>query len=121
MKFGEDLRTEEDSWGGDKILGGGENPLKEAKQQLTDVWMTHDLSQDVDLLARRFKHRMRVICVSSTDIDDLRRIFLARFFVDAPADDGRDSPGRQATVKPPKHRPIQTSMPSPHKSNLHAN
>jgi hypothetical protein len=73
--------------------------------------MTHDLPQDVNLLTRRFKHRMRVICVSSANIDDLRCVFLAGFFVDAPSDHGRDSPGRQTTVK--RAETTQTPMPFP--------
>lgn len=51
--------------------------------QLTDVRMSHDSSQDVDLLASRFKHLLGIVGVRCSNINDLRRILNAGFFVNA--------------------------------------
>lgn len=56
---------------------------------LTDIRMSHDLPQDVNLLSCRLQHLLRIVRIGGSNIDNLRRVFLSTLLVDATSNDRR--------------------------------
>lgn len=70
---------------------------------LTDVVLSADLLEDVDLLHRRLSdllHLLRSYLVRGSDVDDLHRILLRRALVDAASHHAAHSPEEEKTQQP---------------------
>lgn len=67
--------------------------------RLTDVGVSRDLPQDVDLLGCGLTQLLHLLGgdVPCCDVDDLHGILLPGGFVDAPADDAAHPPARNST------------------------
>lgn len=63
--------------------------MNERIVQLTDIRMSHDLPQDVNLLTCSLQHLLRIVRISGSDIDNFRRVFPSTLLVDATSNDRR--------------------------------